>query len=113
MSERDRRVAENQSIFRDVNELRPVSGEEATVEFLCECGLTDCDERIALVPAEYESVRVDSRQFVIRHGHELLENEDVVSRDERFLVVRKFGEAGEVADERDSRSSAAGRRPDR
>jgi hypothetical protein len=103
LGEREHRVAENQSIFRDVNEVRPVAAEDEWVEFLCECGDLVCTERVTLTQAEYEAIRADPRQFLLLPGHELLESEEVVTRNERFLLVRKFGEAGEIAEELDTR----------
>ena len=109
MAERDRRVAENESIFRDVNEVRARGVEGDRVAFLCECADIACKERITLRRREYELVRSDARQFVLIPGHELLENEEVLMRQERFLVVRKFGAAGESAEKLEPRSP--GRRP--
>jgi hypothetical protein len=104
MAERDRRVAENESIFRDVNEVRARGFEGDRVAFLCECADIACKERITLRRREYELVRSDARQFVLIPGHELLEAEEVVMRQERFLLVRKFGAAGEIAEELEPRS---------
>jgi hypothetical protein len=112
VGEKERRVAENQSIFRDVNEAL-VAAEEGRLEFLCECGDITCRERVRVGPADYEAIRADPRQFVLKPGHELLETEEVVGRDERFLVVRKFGEAGDVAEELGSRLRASTRSPTR
>jgi hypothetical protein len=89
--------------------MRPVASGDRRLEFLCECGDISCKERIALTPAKYEAVRAESRQFVLKPGHELLESEEVVQKGERFVVVRKFGAAGEVAEELDSRSPASSR----
>jgi hypothetical protein len=106
MGERERRLAENESIFRDVNEVRMHELEDERLEFLCECGDIGCKERIRLTPTEYESVRADARQFLLIPGHELLATEEVVVEEDRFVVVRKFGDAGDVAQELDTRSPA-------
>ena len=58
---------------------------------LCECGNPDCDGRIWLTRAEYESVRVDEMRFAVLVGHVFPETERVLSEhDGRYLVVEKI-----------------------
>jgi hypothetical protein len=105
---REAHVAENESLFRSVNEslavdtavLDPETGRHA---FLCECWDEDCLERIRLTRAEYESVRADPTQFVVVTGHVDPSVEDVVASTDRYAIVRKRGTAGEVAEELDPR----------
>lgn len=59
----------------------------------------------ALGSTAYESVRRDPAQFVVAPGHELPEIEVVVLRTKDYQVVRKQGEAAEVATEEDPRRS--------
>jgi hypothetical protein len=73
-------------------------------EFLCECSNIDCTLRLPLTLAAYERVRVDPTQFVVAPGHDLPEIEDVVHRADGYQVVRKHGEAAELAEDRDPRS---------
>ena len=109
-TERQRRIAENESLFRDVNERvedtaeRFMIGDDVAQEFLCECGETSCTERVVLTLREYESVRANPRRFAVLPGHEIEEVEDVVERTDRFLVVEKTGVGGPVADELDPRT---------
>ena len=102
------RAARNQSFFREVNErideLRPSS---SFVEFVCECTLQACTERISLTLEEYEDVRVDSNRFVVIPGHELAEVETVVAEHDRYLVVAKLGAGAEVAEQLDPRRAAS------
>jgi hypothetical protein len=102
-------VAENESLFRSVNEslvvdrtaVDPETGRHA---LLCECWNTDCVERVWLARAEYEAARTDSAQFVVVPGHVDPTVEEVVVSTDRYAVVRKRGEAAEVAAELDTRT---------
>jgi hypothetical protein len=107
------RVAENQALFRDINErvrgFRDQAGEtfgapDELVEFLCECARQDCLEKLRLTSAEYESVRAVPTDFVVAPGHNVAEIERVVSENARFAVVRKTGRAAGIARKRDPRS---------
>ena len=105
MTERERRLAENEVAFRDVNErvalqVEEVAGTQAIFNVLCECMRTDCANRIAVTPAEYESVHADRTQFVVVRGHANPEIEDIVGATERYDIVRKRGDAAEVAEDR-------------
>jgi hypothetical protein len=99
------RMAENQALFRSANERikdRVAALEESEadrVPFLCECPNVDCTERIMLTLAEYEHVRPDPTWFVVRPGHERPEIDEVLERHETYLLVRKYGKAGAIAEE--------------
>lgn len=108
METRERRLAENEVRFRALNErLRDSSGTwqagEGRLELVCECGDEDCALAIQMTPQEYEQVRSDEAQFAIARGHERPEVEDVIAEHERWTVVRKRGEAAEIAAENDPR----------
>lgn len=110
MDERQRRLGLNEVLFREVNErladVRDASvASGSTHDFICECANRDCDARVALTIAEYESVRAEPTHFFIHPGHDLAEVETVVRETERFAVVRKrSGEAADLAVEHDPRS---------
>jgi hypothetical protein len=104
MDSRARRIGENEVLFRHVNEQirsldqRLPSTASTTYGFLCECGDSDCTERIELTIDEYEQIHVDPRQFVIVTGHEEPSVETVVEHHEGYSVVRKDrGDAAEIA----------------
>jgi hypothetical protein len=59
--------------------------------------------RLALTPAEYESVREHGDWFVVAPGHEDPRIEVVVEPFDGYVVVEKRGEAGEVARSTDPR----------
>ena len=110
MDAQARRIADNESRFRDINErleadLRrlPVDGEP--VEFVCECGFIECSASVRLTLDEYERVRADATTFATVPGHEAPDVEDVVFRHERFQIVRKrAGDPARLATEHDPRS---------
>ena len=97
MDERARRIADNESRFREINErlradLRALPEDEATIGFVCECGRVDCAASVPMTLSEYETVRASSTDFAIVPGHEMGDVEDVVDVNERFARVRKHPE---------------------
>jgi hypothetical protein len=110
VDDRQRRIGENEIIFREVNERVRETNETFDVrtgaaEFVCECGTASCVERVGMTLADYEQVRSDPTQFFVIPGHEFPEVESVVRRGDRFLVVRKdVGEPEKLALETDPRA---------
>ncbi|MDA0184023.1 hypothetical protein OJ997_27190 [Solirubrobacter phytolaccae] len=115
---RVKRIAKNETSFRDINErleagLRQVRHTPERLEFICECGDRECESSVHVSFEEYEAVRADSRRFIVVPGHVFPETERVVSGNDRYEVVEKFGEAVEVTDASDRRSPGiTGRRSD-
>jgi hypothetical protein len=108
VDDRARRLAENERLFRDVNErierVAVEHGLDAHVyEFLCECSNLDCDLLLSMTLAEYEGARADATVFLVAPGHELPEIEDVVRRTEQYQLVKKRGEAAAIAERDDPR----------
>ncbi len=103
--ERSRRVGENESAFRNVNEraLEAADRLDVAAELVCECSRLDCVDRLHVPLAVYEDVRRHERRFLVAAGHERPEYERVVDQGAGWLIVEKTGEAGEVASERDPR----------
>jgi len=94
MSERQRRIGENEAIFRSFNEqVRSISSTftvpTETLTIVCECGNRRCSDQIAIAPEEYARVRDDPTLFVVRPGHDLPEAETVVEKTETYWVVQK------------------------
>jgi hypothetical protein len=103
------RAARNEALFRRVNErLEEVNEDFQLVtdnaEFVCECASIDCAERIQMTLAKYEALREVPTQFVVKPGHVLPDEETVVERHAEYIVVEKFGHAGERARQLDPRS---------
>jgi hypothetical protein len=94
VDERERRVTENEVLFRKVNEqivevrdaLLP---EDRNLRILCEYGVQDCDERIDVDADEYRRVRDDPSWFGLRPEHVIPDLEDVVADHEGWVVVEK------------------------
>ena len=111
MDAREERLANNEVLFRDINERiadiaepHGFPGDDHVYEFLCECSNIGCDLRLPLTLAVYEDVRKDATQFIVAPGHELPEIEIVLSSSEGYQVVRKLGDAAELVAEKDPRS---------
>lgn len=109
MDGREERWAENESLFRAVNELIETVAastglvDEHVYEFLCECSDARCTVLLPLTVWEYEQVRADPTLFLVASGHDQREIESIVARHAAYDVVRKRGEVGEYAAQRDPR----------
>jgi hypothetical protein len=107
------RQVHNEALFREVNEHIERVGKEAgfgsdgQLDFTCECVVEDCIATLSLSVDEYEAVRIDATHFFLRPGHENLDVERVVDRNDRYVVVEKFGEAGAAAIKLDPRARRA------
>ena len=109
MPDRLLQIAEHEIRFREINErlaqdVRGVSPDDATVEFVCECGVLTCTDTVALTLAEYDAVRGDGAEFVVLAGHEIPDAEDVVDRAEGHVVVHKHDSTAPLARQTDPRS---------
>jgi hypothetical protein len=110
MSDRARRIGENEALFRTVNEqvedlqraMAAVSDEK--MHIVCECGDIDCVERLVVPMGKYEEIRSDGTLFFVVPGHDKPDVEDIVERAGAFDVVRKrAGDPGRIAEETDPR----------
>lgn len=106
--ERAQRLAENEALFRLANERMAGWDEQHADEepelYFCECASTDCREKVSLRRADYERVRAESRQFVIRPGHEVPDVETVIERNEDWSIIRKDPEVLDTVESLDPRS---------
>jgi hypothetical protein len=97
MEERLARQARNEALMRTVNDRIAVIAEEAVwsspgelFDFQCECGkIRGCEARMLMTLGEYERVRSQRDRFAVLPGHENNAIEDLVERDDRFVVVDK------------------------
>jgi 4-hydroxy-3-methylbut-2-enyl diphosphate reductase IspH len=108
------RAAQNQSLYRSVNEQitelneafsEVFPGSESLSEWICECADTTCGRRITATRQEYELVRANGRTFIVYPGHVYPEVEGVLSENERFAVVEKVDESGRIAQTLDPRAT--------
>jgi hypothetical protein len=107
------RAAKNQSLFREVNEriegIRPDPSmfEERMpanpVDFACECTNDACVDHLTLTVGDYESVRAESNQFIVKPGHDIPEVERIVREGDGYVVVAKLGPGVAVAEKLDPR----------
>ncbi len=94
---REDRIAQNEALFREVNERIRDVAPEGGAPFLCECGDDECVETIVLAEDEYEAVRGASEQFVVRRGHVATDVESVVAEHDGYVVVHKHEDEAAIA----------------
>ena len=112
---RDRKIALNQSIFRDANERIERAAQSHRFEanqgvpFLCECADPGCSETVMLSLADYEAVRAHADRFFLVAGHEAAAEtqERIVEGGDGYAVVEKTGTAGAEAERLDPRDQDA------
>jgi hypothetical protein len=107
----EQRAAQNEALFRRVNEEIEKLGqvepgpEPRYTAFVCECSDGTCAERIQLTIDEYEDVRSQSRWFAIAPGHVNERIERVIRLTDRYLIVEKDTPSSativEISDPRD------------
>jgi fructose-1,6-bisphosphatase len=103
----ERRLVENEAIFRKFNERmqkrineiskkasdgKQYQAERSTATpmyFFCECADEKCQQQIKIIPAIYNKIHEDNSQFILAPGHEIEKIEDVVDKQSDYYVVRK------------------------
>lgn len=106
------RLAQNESLFRDVNEkINDAAQAHGSVpdghvySFFCECADIACVDRVELTLSEYTTIRGDGKRFAVAPGHAFSDIEEVVEVEADHLVVEKVGVAGDVAERLDPRTA--------
>lgn len=92
--ERARRVTENERLFETVNEaIRRVNDalglDDESEQYICECSVQDCTQRISLTRAEYAEARENPNRFFMIAGHRDPVHEHVVRETDRYVLVEK------------------------
>src|SRR5690348_9930667 len=108
MDPREKRLAENESLFRSINErieeaASSAGGDDHLFEFLCECSNADCTLFLPMTILQYEAIRRIPTLFLVAPGHELPEIETVVLRRASYHIVTKRGDAADFVTEHDPR----------
>ena len=109
MDERQTRFAQNEAVFRAVNERIEALNEAfavvtETFDVVCECADAGCIEQIRVAPDAYERVRSEATLFIVARGHEAPNLEDITEKHNDYSVVRKHpGLPQRVAEETDPR----------
>jgi hypothetical protein len=106
-TDRAARTAQNESLFREVNERVKELNEafdalSRDAQWICECGNTGCLEPIPMTHEEYEAVRAGGSDcFFVKpdEAHVVRDVDNIVERHERYWVVQKIGLAAEIAEE--------------
>jgi hypothetical protein len=106
-TEREERIARNETLFRAANE-RLADWEEraradATEPYFCECADPTCDEKVRLRSADYERIRADSGHFFVVPGHEVPDVESVIEHHEDWVVVEKTPGVEDILERTDPR----------
>jgi transcription initiation factor TFIID subunit TAF12 len=105
-----RRLAENEAIFRQINEQIQTGYDETnrlaeednqpqfkvspafsdtTLQFYCECADENCAKRISITLREYTEIHKDRNQFIIVPGHQVPSVERVVREQANYTIVAK------------------------
>lgn len=103
MDAREKRLARNEAVFREVNERSRELSEtwddnESTFQIVCECCDASCVEAIDVTPGEYGGVRSRPTRFLVVPGHQEPTVERLVVESPRFVVVEKTGEAADFVE---------------
>jgi hypothetical protein len=103
----ERRMAENEVVFRNANEaiqagfdkLTHMSREDGAepigfnptmkLQFLCECADENCVKRIEMQLDEYNEVHSSPKRFIIANNHEVLRIENVIESRDGYAIVEK------------------------
>src|SRR5215203_7276846 len=109
--ERQQRAAQNQSLFREVNERVKDLNDHfdlstPVTEWVCECANDDCFDRIEMSTSQYEDVRRHSSRFLVSPSelHVWPDAENVVERFTNYWIVEKIGLAAQIAEAHAARS---------
>jgi hypothetical protein len=108
MGFREERIAENEAVFREINEMiqraHTSAPDGSFMHIVCECGYETCNSIIGLTKGEYERVRSDPRQFCVLEEDVIEDVEAIVEENDRFAIVSKRqGTPAEVAIRSDPR----------
>jgi hypothetical protein len=108
MAFREERIAENEAVVREINEMiQQAHGSAPDISFMhivCECGYEKCNSIIALTKDEYERIRNDPRQFCVLEEHVIQDVEAIVEENDRFAIAAKRqGSPAEIAIRTDPR----------
>jgi hypothetical protein len=106
----------NQLLFREMNEqiyLRCISQgrNDEGIEIVCECELGTCLESLAMSVDRYEAIRQFPTRFVLKVGHPVAGDEQIVERHDEFSVVEKSGPSAQVAVRLDPHGQLPAARP--
>ncbi len=90
----ERRLIENEVIFRDVNKniQEFIDGENNTptlLPFYCECSNPECIERIEMTTELYSEIHKNRSHFITLIRHEFPEVEKILKKENNYQIVEK------------------------
>ena len=93
-SDREVRAAQNELVFRTVNEqilemTDRFREQLAEIDIICECAETSCVSTIRINSDDFAKIERSDGSFLVLPGHEDETVEQVVERAEKYLVVVK------------------------
>jgi hypothetical protein len=93
---REVKAAQNQLMFRHVNERIRELGEQVLdsvfdLDFACECDDPACTKMLEMPIQEFIEIDQTTNRFIFLPGHEDNAVEDVVATNDRYLIVAKRG----------------------
>lgn len=112
----ERRLVENQLVFRQANEQVPkdldsikaaaesegrnslVHKIDVPLHFYCECSDENCRKRIVMKSSQYKDLHQNNSQFVLVPGHDIPEIERIVQKSDDYIVVEKYRNPPETAE---------------
>ena len=102
--ERERRAAQNQLLFRAVNEqivgmTENFRSDLSDINLVCECWTPSCTGTIRCRLEEFELLDRTRNMFIVLPGHEDLLVEDVVDTSNGYVVVRKRDLAARIVEQ--------------
>jgi hypothetical protein len=97
-------------MFRAANE-RMAAWEEHHADekpelYFCECADEDCRKKLLLRSEDYESIRSDSRRFLVAVGHDVPDLETVIEEHGDWVMIEKDPEVDEIVRSTDPRRSS-------
>jgi hypothetical protein len=106
VEERFERQARNEGLMRTVNDRIAAADERAAgwagddqqFAFQCECGKSGCEGQVLMTLREYERVRSQRDRFAVVPGHETVDIEQVVERDDGYVIVDKRDEVEDLVE---------------
>ena len=106
--ERERRAAQNQLLFRAVNEqivgmTENFRSDLSDINLVCECWTPSCTGTIRCRLEEFELLDRTGNMFIVLPGHEDLLVEDVVDASNGYVVVRKRDLAARIVEQAQAR----------
>jgi hypothetical protein len=106
--ERQRRAAQNQLLFRSVNEqivgmTEKFRADLSDINLVCECWSPSCTGTIRCRLEEFELLDRAGNMFIVLPGHEDLLVENVVDASNGYVIVRKRELAARIVEEAQER----------